>query len=107
MGCLTVKIWDKTACDIKTNVTARNSVPVVSVIPAQGKMDVGAENRNVIIVVMAQCKNSIPDITASCRNTELKVTVGLVCKVGQAYQTFYVMQGPFIVEEGYFRVANS
>lgn len=107
MGCLTVKIFDKTACDIKSNVTARNSVPVVSVIPAQGKMTVGTENQNLIVVVKAQCKNTLPAIAASSRNTGLKLTVGLVCKVGQAYQTFYVMQGPFIVEEGYFRVANS
>lgn len=104
MGCLTVKIWDKTACDIKTNVTARNSVPAVSVIPAQGKMTAGTENQNLIVVVKAQCKNTLPAIAASSRNTGLKLTVGLVCKVGLNYKVFYVGEGPFVVEEGYFKV---
>lgn len=82
MGCLTVSILDLTGCSIKTDVAREGDSLAVTIVPVQAGLGTSLCNRN----------------------TGVKVTVALVCQVGQSYQRFYVMDGPFIVEEGYFKV---
>ena len=57
------------------------------------------------ITLTAQNRNELY-VDAECKNTGLKITAALVCHVGAAglYQRFYVTEGPFVVENGYFMV---
>lgn len=104
MGCLNVEISNKNARDIKVGVAAKNTTPAVSVLPVQAGFEVASENRNTLLVISIGNRNADMKVTATGRNADMEVTVGLVCQVGLNYKVFYVDEGPFLVEEGYFKV---
>lgn len=81
-----------------------------------GCLSLNIEPLNADIRLLAKCENkplafrsrscnALPSIAARCLNSRLMVTVGLVCSVGLGkYETFYVTEGPFVVEEGILKV---
>lgn len=107
MGCLTVTISNRTGRGVDVDVAPRNAVPQVTVIPVQKDFGVESENRNAVVIVTVENKNPEAKVLVGNRNTSVQVSVGLVCQVGLGYTVFYVEEGPFMVEEGYFRVLKS
>ena len=107
MGCLTLHIEDRTRSDIQVSVIPKNDLDV----KAEAKnipLEVNTENKNCIVVLKKNCKNVPVKVNTENRNTGINIRIGLVCQVSlsEKYQVFYVNEGPFIVEEGYFKVAK-
>lgn len=107
MGCLTLHIEDKTRSDIQVKVTPKNGLDV----KAKAKnipLEVSTENKNCVVVLKKNCRNVPVEINTENRNTGINIRIGLVCQVSLSvkYQVFYVKEGPFIVEEGYFKVGK-
>lgn len=108
MGCLTVTISNRTGRGIDVDATPRNCTPEVTVIPVQKDFNVESENKNTIIIVKSENRNPEMEVLAGNRNTSMEIRVGLVCQVSLGtFRVFYVADGPFMVEEGYFKVLKS
>lgn len=107
MGCLTLHIDDRTRSDIQVKVTPKNDIDVKTEaknIP----LEVSTENKNCVVVLKKNCRNVPVEVNTENKNTGVNIRIGLVCQVSLSgkYQVFYVKEGPFIVEEGYFKVGK-
>lgn len=71
------------------------------------ELDVVLSNKNDISVDVAN-KNTMPTVTAVNKNVDINVVIALVCQVSLSgkYEYFYVTEGPFVVENGYFMVSR-
>ena len=108
MGCLQVYTENRTVRDISVDAAGVNDVPVVTVIPVQTEIGVECKGMNTILVITTEDRNPVPVVSAESANARIKVSVGLVCQVALGkYRVFYVENGPFLVEEGYFKVIRS
>lgn len=104
MGCLTVNTWDRTNCDVSIDAEGKNVSPNITAVCVQSGLDVDTVNGNAILAIWTQNLNSLPVITAGNRNSDVKIRIGLVCTVGNGTAVFYVKEGVFVVENGYFKV---
>ena len=94
MGCLNVTVRLAPKPSVKAEVENRNDLSV-DVVNAGNGLDVAVEN-----------KNTTPSVSVVNKNVRLNVTVALICRVSitEKYEYFYVTDGPFVVENGYFLV---
>lgn len=68
-------------------------------------LSVSATSSNGCLSVEATCTNMDVRCSTSSLNTKLTLSAYLVCGVSfNQYEYFNVQEGPFIVQEGYFKV---
>lgn len=92
MGCLTISAT-MVPCDV--TITAEN----------KNGLAISAEKVGDGLTLTAETKNVKPTISATNKNTLLKLTAGLVCGIDlDIYEFLYVNEGPLIVEDGYLKV---
>lgn len=105
MGCLNVHIENQTVCDVKIDITKENVNAALSVTSYNTPILVNTKQSNTVILVNTENNNTHTSINTECKNTKISIKVGLVCQVSLGeYKLFYVAEGPFMVEEGYFKV---
>ena len=92
MGCLTIRAT-MVPCDVHISAENKNWI------------DISAQKVGDGLTLTAECKNVKPIISATNKNTRLKLTAGLVCGIDlDIYEFLYVNEGPLIVEDGYLKV---
>lgn len=92
MGCLTISARF-VPCDMVITAENRNSLAI------------SAEKVGSGLTLEAEAKNVKPVLTAENKNTQLKLSAGLVCGIDlDIYEFLYVDEGPLIVEDGYLKV---
>lgn len=105
MGCLNVQVTNNTVCDIKVNATQKNTTLNVTATSKNTPVNVDAECLNTPIHLNTSCKNTPLKVHTENRNKKLTITISLVCQVSlDKWEYFLVTEGPFIVENGYFKV---
>lgn len=105
MGCLNVNIENRTICDVKVDTTKKNVSPILSVLPYNHPVSVNTEGLRTIILINTENKNKELSVNTQGKKPTVSISIGLVCQVSLGeYKLFYVKEGPFIVEEGYFKV---
>ncbi len=105
MGCLNVNIENRTVCDVKVDTTNNNVIPVLSVLPYNYPISVNTKGLHTIILINTENRNKELSVNTQGKNPTVLISIGLVCQVSLGeYRLFYVKEGPFIVEEGYFKV---
>lgn len=107
MGCLNVQIENRTLCDVAVNTIEKNVHPIVFLENKNTALSVETNGLHYNMLITTENKNKEVSVTTVAKEPTIQITVGLVCQVSlEVYKTFYVSEGPFIVEEGYFKVAK-
>lgn len=61
--------------------------------------------KNTPLSLRAECKNASVSIGAENKNSKMSITATLVCDAWLSdYEVFYVQEGAFRVQDGYFMV---
>lgn len=107
MGCLNVNIENRTICDVKVGTTKKNISPVLSALSYNHPVSVNTKGLHTIILINTENKNKELSVNTQGKKPTVSTSIGLVCQVSLGeYKLFYVKEGPFIVEEGYFKVGG-
>ena len=105
MGCLITQIENKTIYDVRADTIKKNVNPKLSIASRNSFVSVNAKDSYHTVIINSKSKNRAASIETEGRNLKVSVRVGLVCRISLGeYRLFYVQEGPFIVEEGYFKV---
>lgn len=114
MGCLTVEVLDKTPKTI--DISEEGNIGSVDIVPIEPDItiDISDGTLNTLDVscinisdfsIDTSNKNHKPDTDVEPKNVSISIEIGLVCQVSLGvWRVFFVKQGPFIVENGYFIV---
>jgi len=93
MGCLSLRVFSQ-VCDLACKVNGHVSDLFIKIHDC-----IRIANINIFDI------NKKPTIDILEKNEKLDVSVGLVCSVGiDQWDVFYVIEGPFVVEDGMFNV---
>ena len=107
MGCLNVQLENTTICDVAIYITGKNAVSQLSTSPYNTFLLIKTQGFHYIITVNTQNKNKKAAVKTVGKKPTISISAGLVCQTSLGeYKVFYVAEGPFLVEEGYFRVGG-
>ena len=106
IGCLTVRVNPISVPDC-CSVSAESTGEPISLSADSANttvyIHVGNKNEEVTCAVISQ--NTPPRLEGKGQNIKIKITAALICQVSLGvYEYFYVVEGPLVVEEGYFKV---
>lgn len=107
MGCLNVQLENTTICDVAIDTTGKNAVSKLSTSTCNTFLLINTQGSHYIVTVNIQNKNKKVAVKTVGKKPTISVSAGLVCQTSLGeYKVFYVAEGPFLVEEGYFRVGG-
>lgn len=105
MGCLELYVKSLTISDIICSTTAYNIALQLTTLVVNSVLKTSIQCLNTDVSVQKHNVNSPVTVLQDNKNTEVSVSAGLVCSVGHGdWEVFYVTQGPFIIEQGVFKV---
>lgn len=105
MGCLITQIENRTVCDVKVDTTKKNSNSELSAISHNSLVSVNTKDSHHLVIINSENKNKVVSVGTTGKKPTISINIGLVCRVSLGgYKLFYIEEGPFIVEEGYFKV---
>ena len=104
MGCLSLRVRSVIG-GIKCAFKECTSTLCVKLKGEAGVLNILIKCVNDFLSVKLKSCNTSPSAVVHDSASHLTINAGLVCSVGlNMWEVFYVKEGPFIVEEGFFKV---